>query len=436
MNVTEISRRAKEASFKLASLSGDIKNRVLEAIAAGLEADTEIILAANAVDLAEADRLVSVGALTPALRGRLKLDGDKLCTVIQGVRDVLNLPNPVNQVLASTELGEGLRLDKVSCPIGVIGVIFEARPDVIAQIVPLTIKSANAVILKGGREAANTNLALMNSMWQAVKKIPEFPADALHLLHGREEVAQLLKQEQYVDLIIPRGGNRLMAYIKANTVLPVLGHADGVCHIYVAPDAPLESTVRICVDAKTQYPAACNAVETLLVDKSWPDEKVAVLLTALKAAGVNVRAAEAEKERFAGAELCAKMDWHTEYGDLTVAIKTVESLEEAIAHINTYGSHHTDCILTQEDALASRFMAGVDSAGVYHNVSTRFADGFRYGFGAEVGISTNKTHARGPVGLDGLTIYKYKLYGSGQTVAEYTGPEAKKFTHRQVGKGE
>ena len=431
MNVSEIAAKAKEASYVLGALPPEAKDRALNAMACALRVHADEILQANQLDLQAAQEAVEAGKMKTALYERLKLTRDKLETVIRGVEEMVELPDPVGQVLSATELDEGLNLYKISCPIGLIGVIFEARPDVVPQIAALTAKSGNAAVLKGGKEAQYTNDALAKVLQNALATVPGYPPYALNLIHSREESAQMLALDQYFDLIIPRGGNSLLAYVKANTKIPVLGHADGVCHIYVARSADVQMAKQICTDAKTQYPSACNTVETLLIDESWPEPFKKDLLEHLVKHGV----------KLFGGEDIAKLapvagpveEWHTEYGEKKLSVKQVKNILEAVEHINRYGSHHTDCILTANHDEVQIFMDLVDSAGVYHNASTRFADGYRYGFGAEVGISTGKTHARGPVGLAGLTIYKYKLYGNGQIVADYVGPDAKPFTHRKLG---
>lgn len=431
MTVTERAAQAKEASYVLAALPPETKDRALNAMGCALRVHADEILSANSLDLQAAQQAVEAGKMKPALYERLKLTREKLETVIKGVEELVELPDPVGRVLGATELDEGLTLYKISCPLGLIGVIFEARPDVVPQIAALAVKSGNAVMLKGGHEALHTNDALFQTLQKALASVPGYPAASLQLIHTREESAEMLQLDQYFDLIIPRGGNALIAYVKANTKIPVLGHADGVCHIYVAPSADLEMACRICVDAKTQYPSACNTMETLLLDERWPEQNKKTLLARLIQNGV---------ELFGGEDIAALApisgpvtDWHTEYGEKKLSVKQVNNLLQAVEHINRYGSHHTDGILTAEHDEAQIFMDLVDSAGVYHNASTRFADGYRYGFGAEVGISTGKTHARGPVGLEGLTIYKYKLYGNGQIVADYVGKDAKPFTHKKIG---
>lgn len=431
MNVTERAARAKAASYVLAALPPESKDRALNAMACALRVHADEILQANQRDLQKSQKAVEVGTLKTSLFERLKLTLEKLETVIRGVEELVELPDPVGKILSATELDEGLNLYKVSCPLGLIGVIFESRPDVLPQIAALAVKSGNAVVLKGGHESVHTNDALVAVLQQALSTVPGYPTEALQLLHTREESAEMLGLDQYFDLIIPRGGNALVSYVKANTKIPVLGHADGVCHIFVSRTADLQLAKQVCVDAKTQYPAACNSVETLLLDAHWPLANQKALLAELVKQGVTL---------YGGADVAtlapvagAVADWHTEYGEKKLSVKLVQHVLEAVEHINRYGSHHTDAILSADHDETQIFMDLVDSAGVYHNVSTRFADGYRYGFGAEVGISTGKTHARGPVGLEGLTIYKYKLYGNGQVVADYVGPDARPFTHKKLG---
>lgn len=433
MNAQELALQAKEASRLLALVDTPQKNAALLAMAQAVRAGAQALFAANKLDLQTAEQAVKEGKMKPSLFARLKLDENKLNAVAGGMEDLARLPDPVGRVLAYTEMAPGLTLQKVSCPLGVLLVIFEARPDVLPQIAALAVKSGNAVILKGGKEAQHTNEAFLKILTGALSSLPGgWPQGALSLVHSRQDAAELLKQDAYIDLVIPRGSNALVQYVKENTSISVLGHADGVCHIYIAPSAPADLAIKICVDAKTQYPAACNAVETLLVDAAWPQESVNNLLSALRQAGVTVHALEEEKERFPACAYSPELEWHTEYGAPELSVRTVHGVKEAALHINRYGSHHTDAILTQDDKEAEYFLSAVDSAGVYHNASTRFADGYRYGFGAEVGISTAKTHARGPVGLEGLTIYKYRLRGTGQIVGDFVGPHAQKFTHKNL----
>ncbi len=411
----EIAKNAKIASLKVAELDTNIKNQALENIAQMLEEHKSEIFEANAQDLEEAKTLVETGEISQSAYNRLKLDENKMRDMIQGVKDIANLDDPIGKVLLKRQLDEDLILKKISCPIGVLGIIFEARPDVISQISSLAIKSSNAVILKGGKESKNTNKKILAVINSALEKTKGFPQNVIQQVFSREDVAQMLKCDQYINLIIPRGGNNLVKYIKSNTSIPVLGHASGICHIFVDKSADINMASKIVVDAKTQYPSACNAVETLLIHKDFP--KKDELLASLQLNEIKL--------------VPNPESWETEYGETTLSVKTVNSLEEAIEHINTYGSGHTDSIITNDLTNAEKFMNNVDSAGVYLNASTRFADGFRYGFGAEVGISTNKTHARGPVGLEGLTIYKYKLYGNGQIVDDYAKGK-KSFHHKDL----
>ena len=384
-------------------------------IADFFEAHKAEIFEANKRDLEEAENLVENGEITKATFNRLKLDENKMRDMIQGVRDIANLEDPIGKILFKRELDSDLTLTKISCPIGVLGIIFEARPDVISQISSLAIKSSNAVILKGGKESKHTNEKIMEIINSALNEVKEFPKNVVQQVFSREDVAEMLKCDNYINLIIPRGGNKLVKFIKENTKIPVLGHASGICHIFVDKSADIEMASRVVIDAKTQYPSACNAVETLLIHKDFP--KANDLLASLQLSEIKL--------------VPHPEDWSTEYGDKILSYKFVDSLDEAIEHINTYGSGHTDSIITKDIQNAEKFMNNVDSAGVYMNASTRFADGFRYGFGAEVGISTNKTHARGPVGLEGLTIYKYKLIGNGNIVDDYV-KGTKHFHHKDI----
>lgn len=410
MNFEDIAKQAKNASLEMAELTTEVKNKALLKIADALEENKSQIFEANKTDLEQAKDSVS-----PSVFNRLKLDENKMRDMIQGIRDVVKLEDPIGKTLLAHQLDEGLNLYKVSCPIGVIGIIFEARPDVIAQISSLAIKSSNAVILKGGKESINTNKTILGIINSVLDSIKEFPKNALSQVFTHDDVAQMLKCDASIDLIIPRGGNKLVKFIKENTKIPVLGHADGICHIFTDESADFETAKKVIIDAKTQYPSACNAVETLLIHKNF--NKKDELLKELENAEITL--------------VSTPDTWAFEHGDKTLAYKVVTNIDEAINHINTYGSGHTDCIITKNEQNAQKFMQKVDSAGVYQNVSTRFADGFRYGFGAEVGISTNKTHARGPVGLEGLTIYKYKLIGNGHIVKDYVDG-TKHFNHKDL----
>lgn len=415
MDFIEIAKAAKKASLEIADVSTEMKNEALLKVADAIESNKDKIFEANKIDLDEAVALVEAGELSKSTFNRLKLDENKMRDMIQGIRDIANLEDPVNKKLLVRELDEGLTLYKVSCPIGVLGIIFEARPDVISQISSLAIKSSNAVILKGGKESKNTNKAILGIINSALDEVEGFPKNVLNQVFSRDDVGEMLKCDKYINLIIPRGGNSLVKFIKENTKIPVLGHADGICHIFVDESADLAMAEKVIVDAKTQYPSACNSVETLLIHENFA--KKDELLAALQLAEIKL-------------ELSPE-SWSHEYGDKILSVKTVKSVDEAIEHINTYGSGHTESIITKDIKNAEKFMNKVDSAGVYFNTSTRFADGFRYGFGAEVGISTNKTHARGPVGLEGLTIYKYKLIGNGHIVADYASGE-KHFHHKDI----
>lgn len=426
-----MAQNAKLASYTLASLDSEVKNRALLKIAEKIEENKEKIFEENKKDLAAAAKMLESEEISASTFNRLKLDENKMRDMIQGIKDVANLEDPVNKKQWAMRLDDGLDLFRVSCPIGVIGVIFEARPDVIPQIAALAVKSANAVLLKGGKEASNTNIILAKLINEALSAIPEFPKGTINLLMTREDVNEMLKMDKYIDLIIPRGGNALVKYIQENTKIPVMGHASGICHIYADETTDIQKSVNICLDAKIQYPSACNAVETILINKNILEDFLPELVKAFEDNNVTIKADEECRRICKNLEPAEKEDWATEYGDKTVSIKAVKDIFDAIAHINIYGSGHTDCILSKNPGNIELFMNLVDSAGVFANASTRFADGFRYGLGAEVGISTNKTHARGPVGLEGLTIYKYKLYGNGQIVGEYCSGE-KHFKHERL----
>ena len=413
MSVLDIAREAHQAYLNISLADTKIKNEILVCIANGIEKNSNLILDANKKDLEEAKSLLESGEINQSTFNRLKLDENKMRDMIAGVRDIVNLPDPTSKTYFKKELDKGLVLEKIATPIGVIGVIFEARPDVISQISALAIKSGNAVILKGGKESVNTNRAIYEIIKSALREVSAECENAINLLYSRDDVKEMLNCDKYIDLIIPRGSNSLVQYIQQNTKIPVLGHASGICHMYISEFADFEIAKKTTIDAKVQYPSACNAVETVLINKNFAhiDEFKKALIEA------NIKIVENPE------------NWEIEYGEKTLSLRFVDSLKEAISHINTYGSHHTDSIITNDTNEAEYFLRYVDSADVFHNVSTRFSDGFRYGFGAEVGISTNKTHARGPVGLEGLTIYKYVLRGSGQIVDDYSRG-IKKFTHK------
>ena len=418
----EIAKKVKADSFLLMASSNDMRNTCLKNIIENLKKDKEHILAENKKDIENA-RLENISS---SILSRLLFDEHKMDTVIAGINDLIKMPDPIGKITLKRELDEGLVLTRTTTPIGVIGVIFEARPDALVQIASLCIKSGNAAILKGGSEALLTNRALFESIKRAVKD-SNLPEHALVQLEARSDVSELLSCYEYVDLLIPRGSNSFVKYIMDNTSIPVMGHADGICHTYVDEDFDLDKSIRILVDAKTQYPSACNTTETILVHKNAVDKLFPRLNKAFNDAKIKVFAHENIIDKFDNALLATDNSFHTEYLEKTVNVKAVDNIDEAINHINTYGSHHTDAILTNIDSNADYFMNRVDSANVYKNCSTRFADGFRYGFGAEVGISTGKLHARGPVGLEGLCTYKYKLYGNGDIVADYA--DGKKEFH-------
>ncbi len=421
-----IAKLTQLAARKLAVLSTAAKNEAIEAIAAALESARDEIIIAN---VADCEAAASEGIAKPLYK-RLQLDEHKLRDNIAGVRDIGKLNDPVGSTQIHRKLDTGLVLKRVSCPLGVLGVIFEARPEAAIQIATLAIKSGNGVILKGGKEAIRSCEAIVKAIKKGLSQTTVHP-DAVQLLTTREETLELLKLDKYVDLIIPRGSNSFVQFVQQNTAIPVLGHADGICHLYIDKAADIDKAVNIAVDAKTHYPAACNAIETLLVH-----QEIASILPqvaeALQKLNVELRGDEKTQEILANIVPATETDWETEYSDLILSIKIVDSLEDAIAHINEYGSKHTDAIVTQDMEAAENFLSLVNAAGVYHNCSTRFADGFRYGFGAEVGISTQQIPPRGPVGLEGLVTYKYRMTGNGHVASSYTGEDAKPFLHKDL----
>jgi glutamate-5-semialdehyde dehydrogenase len=410
----------------LGRLDDGSRRRAVEAMAAALEQSAGEIEAANRLDLEAA---VADG-LAGSLVARLRLEGAKLAGAIAGVRQVAALPDPVGRRQLHTELDDGLVLERLSVPLGVLGVIFEARPDAVMQIASLAIRSGNGALLKGGREASHSCAAILAALRRGLERSGVVDPACLELLAGREEGRALLRLEGLVDLIIPRGSNELVRFIQDNTRIPVLGHADGICHLYVDAAADPQQALRLAIDAKTQYPAACNAIETLLVHRDIAARFLPPAIAALGQAGVELRGDPAACghgiERAASEE-----DWHTEYSDLILSVRVVPDLEAALEHIARYGSRHTDAIATTDAAAAERFLASVDSAGVYWNCSTRFADGNRYGFGAEVGISTGTLPPRGPVGLEGLVTYRYRLRGEGHIAADYADG-SRSFRHRPL----
>ncbi len=434
-SVRSLAYEAREASYEMAKLPRSVKDKALNEIAESIWREKNRLLSAAVADVEAAKVEAEAGRLAKPVLERLKLDEAKLRTIVDMVRSVASLEDPVGRTLYSIELDEGLELYKVTYPLGVIGVVFEARPDVLPQISSLCLKSGNAVILKGGREAMNVNREFYTVIRDASVGAG-IPKGWIQLLEAREEIHELLKQDDLVDLIVPRGSNEFVRFVQENTRIPVLGHSSGVCHIYVDKAADLAKAVEVCFDAKVQYPAVCNAVECILVHKDIVHSFLSRLAPRFVEAGVEMRGCPRTREVLAKFDVkeATEEDWGREYLDLKVALRVVDSVDEAIDYINRYGSRHTDSIITEDKATASRFIAEVDSSTVIHNASTRFSDGYRYGLGAEVGISTSKIHARGPVGLEGLITYKYILIGGGQKVSTYIGPNARRFKHNPLNK--
>jgi len=416
---------AQAAALEIAGLSDEARSDALHSIADAIDANHDEILAANEKDVAEAEDLLEAGEYTQALVDRLELSPSKLESITDMVRSVAAQDDPLGTTQTARELDENLELYKNTVPIGVVGTIFESRPDALVQIASLCLRSGNAVILKGGSEASHSNRVLFELIEEATADVPDGWAQ---LIEARADVDTVLGMDDSIDLVMPRGSSEFVSYIQDNTSIPVLGHTEGVCHVYVDEDADLSMATDIAYDAKVQYPAVCNAVETLLVHEDVAEEFLPMIAERYEDAGVEMRGDEASRA-IVSMEEASDADWETEYGDLVVAVKIVESLRDATSHITTYGSKHTDSIVTDDSDRAGRFMRSLDSASVFHNASTRFADGYRYGLGAEVGISTGKIHARGPVGLEGLTTYQYYLEGDGQIVGTYAGADAKPFVH-------
>lgn len=425
MSIKEMLFESKKASFQMAGLGTEIKNQILLRFAELIELKKHFLLEQNALDMTEQKNKIAA-----PLYQRLKLDENKLRDLATGIRGMVQLEDPVGIEEKCVLLDEGLQLKKISVPLGVLGIIFESRPDVIPQILSLVLKSGNVAVLKGGTEALNSNRAFMSLVGQLNQEFPQLPIRWAQLVETREEISELLKYPEYVDLVIPRGSNQLVQHIMKNTQIPVLGHADGICHVFMDESFNQEIALDVIIDSKAQYPSACNAMETLLVHSQIAKTWIPKIMDRAKSEGIEIFACE--RSRQIAPELTAVDDWGIEYGDLKFSLKIVNSINEAIEHINIFGSHHTDCILSDIPDHQKLFCQLVDSACVFINCSTRFADGFRFGMGAEVGISTAKTHARGPVGLDGLVIYKYQLTGKGQTVAMYSGPNAKSFVHKVI----
>jgi glutamate-5-semialdehyde dehydrogenase len=425
MNIKEAASSAKKSSIALSAASSALKNQALMDISKALIERKQEIIEANESDI---KRSINENLSDPLIK-RLKFDESKINDVLSGIESLISLPDPVGKTLAATELDDELQLYKVSSPLGVIGVIFESRPDALVQISTLCLKSGNSVLLKGGREALNTNRILFEIIKETSEKAGITPG-WIHLLETRDDVNEMLKMDEFIDLIIPRGSNEFVKYIMENSSIPVMGHADGICHCYVDSDADINMAVAVAVDSKTQYVSVCNATETLLVNKTIAKEYLPLLKQELDKKHVEIVGCE-ETQRIIEVMAATEEDWKTEYLDYKLSIKVVPDLESAIEHINTYGSGHTDSIITGNKENAELFMNLVDSGNVFWNCSTRFSDGFRYGFGAEVGVSTNKLHARGPVGLEGLQSYKYKLIGNGHIVADYAN-KVKSFKHKKL----
>lgn len=424
---------AREAARKLASTPGSVRDAGLAAIAAALEAERDAILVENAADVVDAEALAARGELGEPLVARLNLAKGKYERTIDSVRAVQGTDDPLWQTQRTTELDNGLTLYRVSVPIGVVGVIFESRPDALVQIAAVCLKSGNAVLMKGGSEASRSNRALADLIIRATASVEGLPTGWLTLMETREDVAQMLDQEDAIDLIVPRGSNAFVQHIMDNTNIPVTGHADGVCHVYVDSQADLDKGVRVAVDSKVQDVSTCCTAETLLVHADVADAFLGRVVEQLTAENVLVRGDERVQAAVPdGVEPATERDWSTEYLDYVLSVKVVDDLDEAIAHINRYGSAHTDSIVTEDRARAVQFEQGVDSSSVLVNASTRFADGYRYGLGAEIGISTGRLHSRGPVGMEGLTTYKYLLEGDGHTVDDYEGATPKEYTHRPL----
>ncbi|MBC8223027.1 glutamate-5-semialdehyde dehydrogenase [Candidatus Bathyarchaeota archaeon] len=429
-DIIQKAKFAREASYALAKLPGTVRDQELGKVAEAIWRHREAILEANARDLEAAEEMLRKGEITGAMIKRLELNPEKIRGIVEMVRGVASQEDPLGKTEYAMELDEGLELFRVSSPIGVIAVIFESRPDALVQIASLCLKSGNCVLLKGGSEARNTNQRLFEVIRDAADAVP---GGWIHIVEARREVGEILKMDDYVDLIVPRGSNDFVRYIQSNTRIPVLGHADGVCHVYVDSEADVPMALDVCYDAKVQYPSVCNAVDAILVHEAVAPWFLPGMVDRFLRRGVEVRGdARVRGIVEEGVLEATDEDWGAEYLDYVVAIKVVDNVEEAINHVNKYGSHHTDAIVTSNEGTALGFLESVDSASVFWNASTRFADGYRYGLGSELGISTGKIHVRGPTGLEGLTTYKYYLRGGGHIVADYASGGSRQFTHRSL----
>ncbi|WEL16440.1 Glutamate-5-semialdehyde dehydrogenase [Halorhabdus sp. SVX81] len=422
---------AEAAALELANVSDADRRAALEAIATAIDDHREEVIAVNDEDVEAGEELLEAGEYTQALVDRLKLDDAKMDSIVEMVESVADQADPLGKTLQARHLDDDLDLYRVAVPIGVIGTVFESRPDALVQIAALALKSGNAVILKGGSEASHSNRELFEIIREAAQDVEAIPEGWVQLIEAREAVDTVLGMDEHIDLLMPRGSSEFVSYVQDNTQIPVLGHTEGVCHVFVDSEADLDEAVEVAYDAKVQYTAVCNAIETLLVHEDVAEAFLPTMADRYAEADVELRGDERTREILEEFDVreATEEDWRTEYGDLILSIKVVDSLVDAIDHVNTNGSKHTESILTEDDETARKFMTGVDAASVFHNASTRFADGYRYGLGAEVGISTGKIHARGPVGLEGLTTYKYYLEGDGHLVASYAGEDALPFSH-------
>lgn len=431
-DITEQIIEAEKAAVRLSSLDGRVKNKALGAMADALDKNRSRILKANAEDVANAEKLVEQGRLTRSMVDRLLVNDGKINGMIVGINDVESFDDPVGETMSTIELDDNLTLYQVRSPIGLLGVIFESRPDVLPQIMSLCIKSGNAVAFKGGSEAFNSNRALFEILSEAAASAG-VPKEAFVLMETHEDISNILGLDEYIDLLIPRGSNSFVKYIEDNTRIPVMGHSEGLCNVYVDEFADLEKAYSVVLDSKIQYPAACNAMENLLVHAAVAEKFLPNMCRLFRNNGVEIRGDErVRKIKDVGDVIpAAENEWAEEYNELIIAIKTVDSVEEAAEFIGRYGSGHTDAIVTENKENMTYFVKMVDAADVFVNASTRFADGYRFGKGAEVGISTGKIHSRGPVGMEGLMIYKYVLIGEGQKVKDYASGD-KKFTHKHI----
>ncbi|TQQ83716.1 glutamate-5-semialdehyde dehydrogenase [Halonotius terrestris] len=421
---------AETAALDLANVDNEDRQAALHAIADAIDDNREAIQDANAADVEAAEEMLEAGEYTQALVDRLKLSEAKLDSIVEMVRSVAGQDDPLGETLVARELDEDLELYKLAVPIGVVGTVFESRPDALVQIAALALKSGNSVMLKGGSEASESNRVLFELIREATADHDAIPEGWAQLVEARADVTAMLEMDDRIDLLMPRGSSEFVEYIQDNTSIPVLGHTEGICHVFVDREADLDMATEVAFDAKVQYPAVCNAVETLLVHEAVAEEYLPQIAKRYAAADVEVRGDERTRE-IVDVAAASEADWSTEYGDLIVSVKVVDSLDDAIGHITTYGSKHTESIISEDADRAGRFMRSLDSASVFHNASTRFSDGYRFGLGAEVGISTGKIHARGPVGLEGLTTYKYHLEGDGHLVATYAGDDPRPFTHEE-----